>query len=604
MDGLIADSPSRQKELAAGVRRVDRKHPSKALQIVVLAAPVIFLVIVAWTHRGVFEDGYIYLHIVQNILAGNGPVFNSGQRVEVFTGPLWTGILALAAFITPFSLEWIAVVLGISMTIGGMVLALAGSVGLSRAVEPRAFLLPIGAVVFVATYPVWTLASMGLETGLTFLWLGLCLFLLVRWSSSAQLCRLAMVLLGLGTLVRPELFIDSVVFIVAVAIDLTMSQRCRLIAWAAAVPIAYEVFRMGYYGELVANTAIAKEGTLPRPGHGWDYLIDFVGPYWLVIPLLALVVGAYIPICSSIRGTSRRALLALPIAGLLNVFYVVLIGGDYIHARLLIPAFFAICAPVAVVPAGRKYFVSLVVLPWAVIAAWSLRPPTPDTILNANASIVFPTGDGNVTPASVGWAPGSPNLAWFHGAAIYAYFGIFFPSQTKLIDLPANGMVRLPTVAASAVGAESYTLGTGVDILDMLGLADPLDAHFQLSRRGTTGHEKPMPTPWVAAILTRPGSSIKPFDVLQKAADPRIVPLIPQTTGTALQDQTAWARAALQCPTIHHIEYGGDGPLTFGGFISNIAHAFDNSRVRIQPDPEKAYHQFCGPGLPRGFAET
>ena len=44
-----------------------------------------------WTHRSMFYDGYIYLHVVQNILAGHGPVFNAGQRVEAFTSPAVDG---------------------------------------------------------------------------------------------------------------------------------------------------------------------------------------------------------------------------------------------------------------------------------------------------------------------------------------------------------------------------------------------------------------------------------------------------------------------------------------------------------------------------------
>src|ERR1019366_5446390 len=117
-----------------------------------------------WTHRSMFQDGYIYLHTVQNILAGHGPVFNEGQRVEAFTSPLWTIILALVGFLTPFPLDWIAVVLGILLTLAGTSIAIVGSARLVHRASPGTFLLPLGAVVFVAVSPVWSLASMGLET--------------------------------------------------------------------------------------------------------------------------------------------------------------------------------------------------------------------------------------------------------------------------------------------------------------------------------------------------------------------------------------------------------------------------------------------------------
>ena len=57
-------------------------------------------------------------------------------------------------------------------------------------------------------------------------------------------------MLGLGWLVRPELVMYSVAFL-AVVLALqwrtdTWRQRVRLLAAAAALPVAYQVFRMGY----------------------------------------------------------------------------------------------------------------------------------------------------------------------------------------------------------------------------------------------------------------------------------------------------------------------------------------------------------------------
>jgi hypothetical protein len=40
-------------------------------------------------------------------------------------------------------------------------------------------------------------------------------------------------------------------------------------------------------------------------------------------------------------------------------------------------------------------------------------------------------------------------------------------------------------------------------------------------------------------------------------------------------------------------------PLTVDRFFSNILKSVDNARLRIPPDPEAAYHRFCGPGIPR-----
>jgi hypothetical protein len=79
------------------------------LQPLVLALPVATLLGAGWVHRSITDDGFIYLRVVQQIGAGNGPVFNVGERVEAFTGVLWVALLALLDLLTPIRLEWLAV---------------------------------------------------------------------------------------------------------------------------------------------------------------------------------------------------------------------------------------------------------------------------------------------------------------------------------------------------------------------------------------------------------------------------------------------------------------------------------------------------------------
>ena len=44
----------------------------------------------AWQRRWIADDGLIVLRTVRNLMAGNGPVFNEGERVESNTSTLWT----------------------------------------------------------------------------------------------------------------------------------------------------------------------------------------------------------------------------------------------------------------------------------------------------------------------------------------------------------------------------------------------------------------------------------------------------------------------------------------------------------------------------------
>lgn len=575
------------------------------LQAAVMATPVVILGLLSWTHRNMFADGYIYLHVVQNVLAGNGPVFDAGQRVEAVTSPTWTAILSVVGLVTRLPLTWIAVGLGVAFSVAGISLALAASGHLVRRVTPHGFLVPLGAVAFVALPPVWSLATTGLETGLVFLWLGSCFALLVRWSRTEgdQLSRLGLVVLGIGFLIRPELCIESAVFIAVLLLSERSGSwrlRARVVTWACITPLAYEVFRMGYYASLFANTAITKEAALPSPGRGVAYFSDFVGPYWLFIPIGALLFGAYFPLARSLNREPRQrrsflALLALPIAGSINAGYIILIGGDYIHARLFMAPFFAVCAPVAAVAMTRRTSIALLVVPWAAVCALSLR--TTDSTPWSSPSIISINGHGSF--ASPTAFNGDPTKVAALSSSPAVYVQLASPTSVVRLEGAIPPGISRPTIATSWIGPESYQLGPNVDILDLLGLADPLTSHLRLARRGAiAGHEKPLPTAWIAAALGSSGSTIAQLDSLQSERPQYFTPLTAMASGSQLRVQIAWANAALQCPAIKDLLSSTTTPLTFGSFMSNIYHSYSRATLRIPPNPQTAFHTYCGSGTP------
>ena len=112
-----------------------RPRPYRIVQVAVLAAPLVMLTVAGWAHRWIFDDGFIYLRVVRQIRVGHGPVFNTGQRVEAFTSPLWVGVLALADLVTPIRLEWLAVLLGVAGSVAGAACATFGAMRLARRVD-------------------------------------------------------------------------------------------------------------------------------------------------------------------------------------------------------------------------------------------------------------------------------------------------------------------------------------------------------------------------------------------------------------------------------------------------------------------------------------
>lgn len=576
----------------------------RPLQALVLAIPVVMVLILGWTHRSMNDDGFIYLRIVRQIEAGNGPVFNAGERVETYTGVIWLGILTIADLITPFTLEWLAIVLGLALTCTGVALMTVAARSLWGATDDRSFFVPLGALAFVAIHPTWVFATGGLETGLVFAWLGASLWVLARWAGQTDrsLTVPECALIGIGWLVRPELALLSGAILVMVLAsswrDDDWRRRTQVVVAVAAAPVLYQVFRMGYFGSIVANTATAKDGSSADWERGRRYFFDFVEPYRLWVPAIGLALAGYVPLIGRLirSETSRRLAVTLVFlgCGAASATYVVAVGGDYLHARLFLPALFMICAPVAVVPATRTHVAGLAVAAWAIVAMVAFRPDQLEPDGRFANGFVMTDNSGLVTLDDFGWGEGGEELAWFDGP------GYYYEQNRSYVRLDLGLRDDLPDSlgALHAVGIAGYAVGPDFFVFDTLGLGDVLTSHFEATPTlipfpRLAGHEKPSPASWIAARLTPTGSSATPEDF---PAFPN--PLIPPTTGFEFQEQVAWARAALRCDAIVDLLASANEPLTVKRFVKNLVGSPGRARLKIPGDPEEAYRQFCGADTP------
>ncbi|WP_026469148.1 hypothetical protein [Amycolatopsis balhimycina] len=103
------------------------RHRPRAWNWLVLGLTVAVFAVLAWNRRWISDDGLIVLRTVRQILAGNGPVYNAGERVESNTSTLWTYLLAAFGWIPGLRLEWLAVLLSLFCATGGLSLALDGT---------------------------------------------------------------------------------------------------------------------------------------------------------------------------------------------------------------------------------------------------------------------------------------------------------------------------------------------------------------------------------------------------------------------------------------------------------------------------------------------
>lgn len=561
----------------------------------------------AWLRRHTLDDSFINYRIVRQFQAGNGPVFNAGERVEAFTSPLWlTGLIAGDAAL-PFELEWIGMVGGMLAGAVGLVFAALGARHLHRVVTDgdatdANVLVPLGALVLAVFPPIYRLIATGLEDGLSIAWLGASVWILGRWSTSGKRFGLpSAFLIGLGVLVRPDLAPFCALFLVAVLIgDRGNGWRrgAAIVASAVALPVTTEVLRMGYFGVLTPNTAIAKSAHLSRWGRGWDYLLDTMNPYWFWIPMVIIVVAGYVPLLRLLRTPNRslrdlrRGLVAAAFAvGALScTLYIVRMGGDYMQTRLLLPAIFGLVAPMTFVNwrIRRRFDVGValagIALVWLLVCGLILRTPADDRAAMFEPQNAVTLADfAAARPGPI--APDTPP-----GSVVY--------SSTRLPYASARGAT--PIIIDLGVGKLGFAIDDDVYLLDGLGLANPISAHETLLKRGWPGHEKLLSQPWMAALSTAPGSPVKASNfprpgawkfntsqvVLHRQDDPQ---------GRPFTERVATARAVLDCDTMARFRASYQAPLTWKQFGSNLVHSFAHQRLEISGEPADAARELCTP---------
>ena len=552
-------------------------------EAVIVGLPALIVMVLGYRQRWVGDDGMIYARTVRQVIAGHGPVFNLGERAEASTGTLWQWLVTGCAFASGQDAAVVAVSLGIVLTGAGYALAVAAA---RKAVRPltAAPLLPLGMLVLLPVKADWDYATSGLENGLSTGWIALSWWFLVsaRTSRARGYVYAAAFVIGLGPLVRPELGLVTVVFLVALwCVALPGIGRTLLMAGAAlAAPAGYEVFRAGYYGVLVPLPALTKEAGDPVWRRGLAYFSNFAEPYRLWIPLLLLLaLVAWAP-----RRGLRPELLAPPVAGLLSWVYVCRVGGDFMHGRLLLPGLLLIMLPLCAVPLTRvTALVTTGIVAWAVCCALLWRPAGS----SGNAYSIL---DEQRTYASYTHNP-HPITQAVHGNVPRTFRPAVLAAEAAgrpvlLMESPGGGgrfvslplARRMPTRLAGAwglLGNNGIVMPLDGTSVDTLGLAYPLAAHQERAVRrtaGRSGHEKPVDAAWIVADYTDPGTPVP------AGLDPARV---------------AAARQALRCGGLAELQASVRGPLTFDRFWKNLTGSWARTGFRYPGDPVAAEKALC-----------
>jgi len=306
------------------------QEPSPWVTRAVLCACLIAFSWQAHTYDTVQDDAYITLAYAKNFAAGEGLVFNPGERVEGYTNFLWTLILTLPhilgidALTTARGLSWLAAagVFVLTLLIGRRQ---ASHTALVHHLLAPLLLAACGAFAFWATSGMETMLFTLLITGGVYRY-------------ERELCQQGTPyspwIFALAGLTRPEgwfFFALSALHRLVLHLHTRHFRAAEFLRWLApalAVFTLHSLFRLAYYGHLLPNTFHAKTGAREVLLHyGWTYSLDFFSSYGFYG--LALLVPLFL--CSLPQSGPWRSYRALLIAS--SALYITLVGGDVLDAH-------------------------------------------------------------------------------------------------------------------------------------------------------------------------------------------------------------------------------------------------------------------------------
>ncbi|MEQ1507948.1 MAG: hypothetical protein ABMB14_37315 [Myxococcota bacterium] len=306
---------------------VPERHLGRA-RAAVLVAAIIGGAALAWSELSLVDDAFVSLRYAENLVSGDGLVWNPGERVLGITNFGWT--LALAAVHAATGVALPLVALG-ACAVGWLgFVAAADRLGVAASDRPP--VLGAGALVALHLVAV-SFASTGLETATAAGLVTLGGALAVR-ADSGRAAALAGAVFAAATLVR----LDHGLWWAAAVFAVPWRWWPSLVAPGLAVAV-----QLGWawwtYGDPLPNTFYAKGVEDWRLGQGALYAwVFWVGSHGVVLIPLAVW---------GLRSGGRFARYAVP-GLILWHLYVAKIGGDFMLGRFLLVAL-----PVVVVAADR-----------------------------------------------------------------------------------------------------------------------------------------------------------------------------------------------------------------------------------------------------------
>ncbi|VVB75586.1 Uncharacterised protein [Candidatus Tiddalikarchaeum anstoanum] len=458
-------------------------HNKKKLAII-LAIIISFSIVLA--NAWVTDDAFITFRYVNNFVNGYGLVYNIGERVQGYTHPLWLGLLIIGGLIKIDLFYW-------SIFIGLLFNCLTVYF-FAKLIEKSKlfyFLLTFFLITIYTCSSFVDFQTSGLENSLTN-------FLLIMLVSSViNKNKLLTSCLYIGLLLLNRLDLIFIVFPVLLYLFFSSNEKLteRIIqTLKGLLPIIiWEVFSIIYYGFLFPNTKYAKAGAYPLNlalDLGFFYLKDFVT--WEIMPSAIFVLCLILLIIFTLidkfaiyfkKNTHLTSdLIVFLIGAVLQLNYVIFLGGDFMRGRFLLPSFFLVITLVSAMISKinvklllDKEKTSIFLLILFILCFLSKE--------NAESFVYHYPHNGVVSERDYWWETNSLWNRLSNGS-----YNINAPKMQKIYNFEAEGSyLRNQAINGTivtkqkSIGMLGFFAGPNVTVLDYFGLTDAFIARTPVS---------------------------------------------------------------------------------------------------------------------------
>ncbi|MEO8799540.1 MAG: hypothetical protein ABI551_16730 [Polyangiaceae bacterium] len=418
----------------------------------------------AWTG----DDPYITFRTIDNFVHGYGLVWNTDERVQAYTDPLWMFLLSGIYYFTREAYySMLAVCFAASL--GSIIVA-------CRTVATTWWRRALLIVVLLASKAWVDYSSSGLENPLSYLLLASFFGPLLRDGLHARTPRRFAYYFVISALAFSNRADSSLLYapaLIALAIDFARANGILKLAWMSVVTMTpawgWLVFSTIYYGFPFPNTAYSKLSAagpsmpLVHPNGPIYYLNSL---RWDPITLTVIAAATLLALVAIVSRLDGWKVCALTMAGaLLYLAYTLRIGGDYMSGR-----FFTMPYLVATLVAVRLCERGLVGIFFGGLAlsGYALMPRPP--IFTTEAYERLP-----VDPTGILDEAG--NYRHYSGIFVVLRNG---PSPGRTSTPPGQRFrqMRPKTMVWGAIGYYGFAVGPETHVVDPIGLPDPLIARI------------------------------------------------------------------------------------------------------------------------------